>query len=175
MANPYADNPFANPYAAMRQYLPPPGTDPWADYPGMPARRGISTPGFDPVPHGLPPAPPPATPQGIANPYAPGQAWQSPTDETTRTYYTRNPQEAMSLYARAAGGSLGGNLERFIRQAFGDLWSDYTRANQTQDGLMFTDTLTPEKRNELWGQWRAQTPRQRGENDNLFGGAGRRV
>lgn len=114
----------------------------------------------------------------VTNPFAPqgwGQ-WKAPTDETQRAYYTKNPDEAYSRFSRAAGGSPGGNLERFIRQVRGDVWSDYTAANAAPggEGLMFTDTLTPGLKQQLWQQWQAQTPYQRGENYATLS-AGRRV
>src|SRR4051812_47132885 len=49
------------------------------------------------------------------NPYARWQYWRPVTDETQRTYYTKNPDEAELLFAQGFGGSAGGNLEDFIR------------------------------------------------------------
>ena len=68
-------------------------------------------------------------------------------------------------------------MERFIRQAPPDLFADYNRGkwNEQNTNRMFVDTLNGDLRNQLWQQWQAQTPHQRGENYNLFGGAGRRV
>lgn len=108
------------------------------------------------------------------NPYS-GNVFQNPQDELEKAYYTKNPNEANSLYARAFGGSAGGNLEAFIRKAMADHWADYTKANQTQPELMYTDTLTPDFAKRQWDQWQSQTPYEKGENANLFAGAGRRV
>lgn len=115
----------------------------------------------------------------MSNPFAQqgwGQ-WRMPTDETQRGYYEKNPQEAYALYAQAAGGSPGGNLEQFIRQAFGNVRARgiYNSMQPGNEGRMFVDELTPELRQQQWQQWQAQTPYQRGENPNMFMGAGRRT
>jgi hypothetical protein len=116
---------------------------------------------------------------GLRNPYT-GFDWQQPTGEFDRSYYNTNPGQAVSPWARAGGGSLGGSLEKFLRSLQGDLFADYVTRNQAEiaqgkPGLAFTDTLTPDRARQAWAQWQGQNPYARGENPNLFAGAGRRV
>lgn len=112
----------------------------------------------------------------LRNPYT-GFAWQQPSGEIERSYYNTNPGQAVSLFARAGGGSMGGSLEKFLRSLQGDLFADYVQQNQQPGGekLAFTDTLTPERAQQAWAQWQGQNPYARGENHNIFAGAGRRV
>jgi hypothetical protein len=109
------------------------------------------------------------------NPYARWQYWRPVTDETQRTYYTKNPDEAELLFAQGFGGSAGGNLEDFIRHQAQLQRAEYIRQNMDKPDLARSDTLTPELAAHYWDQWQSQTPYQRGENANLFAGAGRRT
>ncbi len=115
----------------------------------------------------------------LSNPYGQqgwGQ-WAPPTDEVSRSYFSKNPQAAIRLYSQAAGGSPGGNLEKFMQQLAALQYDQYISENLKPGGenLHFTDRLTPELKQQGWAQWQGQTAAQRGENANMFMGAGRRT
>lgn len=137
---------------------------------------------------GDPYAPPPQLTGVGNNPYAAMQPymqnpfgqqgwgqWSAPSDEISRAYFSKNPQAAIRLYSQAAGGSPGGNLEQFMQQLAAMEYDKYIQENLKPGGenLHFTDRLTPALKQQGWAQWQAQTPHQRGENFNLYGGAGR--
>lgn len=158
-SNPYA--PMDNPYAPQANYGGPVaepvggGGNPYAPYAAaLQARYG----------------------QGqYTNPYATWQYWRPVTDELQRSYYTANPDEAELLFAQGYGGAAGGNLEAFIRKQAQLQRADYIRQSMDKPGLARSDTLTPDLAARYWDQWQAQTPYQKGENANLFAGAGRRT
>lgn len=114
----------------------------------------------------------------LSNPFAQGDwgQWAPPTDEVSKAYYSKNPQGAMGLFSRAAGGSMGGNLEAFMKQLAQQQYEQYISQNLKPGGenLHYTDMLTPQLKQQGWQQWQSQTPYQRGENANLYMGAGRR-
>ena len=104
----------------------------------------------------------------LRNPFGPqdwGQ-WAPPTDETSRAFYSKNPQGAMALFSRAAGGTPGGSLEQFMKMLAATQYDQYIADNLKPGGenLFYTDRLTPALRDQGWRQWQSQTAYQRGEN-----------
>lgn len=181
MANPYGNNPFTT-GPLDNPYTPGPVTGVPVPEPIGGGRGGTSLgPGDYSNPH------PYANPYGPiqqylrTNPYGPqgwGQ-WQQPTDEFSKSFYSKNPQGAIGLYSRAYGGSPGGNLERFLREALGAEYERYMEQNLKPGGenMFFTDRLTDRFGQQARQQWQGQTAYQRGENYGYIpgvGGAGRR-